>query len=48
MAEIDVATEHVCSNAAITLIDLINQKNINKKNLIKKFLKVHHHQLINQ
>ncbi|MGZ5471766.1 MAG: B12-binding domain-containing protein, partial [Nitrososphaeraceae archaeon] len=23
--EIDVATEHVCSNAAITLIDLINQ-----------------------
>jgi methanogenic corrinoid protein MtbC1 len=29
--EIDVATEHVCSNAAITLIDLINQKNINKK-----------------
>jgi methanogenic corrinoid protein MtbC1 len=33
--EIDVATEHVCSNAAITLIDLINQKNIKKisKNL---------------
>ena len=30
--EIDVATEHVCSNATITLIDLINQKNINKKN----------------
>ena len=30
--EIDVVTEHVCSNAAITLIDLINQKNINKKN----------------
>ncbi|HSF51127.1 MAG TPA: B12-binding domain-containing protein, partial [Nitrososphaeraceae archaeon] len=29
--EIDVATEHVCSNATITLIDLINQKNINKK-----------------
>ena len=29
--EIDVATEHVCSNAAITLIDLINQKNLNKK-----------------
>ena len=29
--ELDVATEHVCSNAAITLIDLINQKNINKK-----------------
>ncbi len=30
--KIDVATEHVCSNAAITLIDLINQKNIYKKN----------------
>jgi MerR family transcriptional regulator, light-induced transcriptional regulator len=30
--EIDVATEHVCSNAVNTLIDLINQKNINKKN----------------
>ena len=29
--EIDVATEHICSNATITLIDLINQKNINKK-----------------
>jgi len=29
--EIDVATEHVCSNAAITLIDVINQKNLNKK-----------------
>jgi methanogenic corrinoid protein MtbC1 len=29
--EIDIATEHVCSNATITLIDLINQKNINKK-----------------
>ena len=29
--EIDVATEHVCSNATITLIDIINQKNINKK-----------------
>ena len=29
--ELDVATEHVCSNAAITLIDLINQKNVNKK-----------------
>src|SRR5919112_3079973 len=29
--EIDVATEHVCSNATITLIDLINQKNINEK-----------------
>jgi MerR family transcriptional regulator, light-induced transcriptional regulator len=29
--EIDVATEHVCSNATMTLIDLINQKNINKK-----------------
>ena len=29
--EIDVATEHVCSNAAIILIDLINQKNLNKK-----------------
>ena len=29
--EIDVATEHVCSNATITLIDLINQKNSNKK-----------------
>ena len=29
--EIDVATEHVCSNATITLIDLINQKNTNKK-----------------
>ena len=29
--EIDVATEHVCSNAAITLIDLINLKNLNKK-----------------
>ena len=28
--EIDVATEHICSNATITLIDLINQKNINK------------------
>ena len=28
--EIDVATEHVCSNATITLIDLINQKNSNK------------------
>jgi MerR family transcriptional regulator, light-induced transcriptional regulator len=25
--EIDVATEHVCSNATITLIDLINQRN---------------------
>jgi MerR family transcriptional regulator, light-induced transcriptional regulator len=25
--EIDVATEHVCSNATVTLIDLINQKN---------------------
>ena len=31
IGEIDVATEHVCSNAAITLIDLINQKNLNKK-----------------
>ncbi|HET9805793.1 MAG TPA: B12-binding domain-containing protein, partial [Nitrososphaeraceae archaeon] len=29
--EIDIATEHICSNATITLIDLINQKNINKK-----------------
>ena len=29
--EIDVPTEHVCSNAVITLIDLINQKNLNKK-----------------
>ena len=29
--EIDVATEHVCSNAAITLIDLINLQNLNKK-----------------
>ena len=29
--ELDVATEHVCSNAAITLIDLINQKKVNKK-----------------
>ena len=29
--EIDVAIEHICSNATITLIDLINQKNINKK-----------------
>ena len=29
--EIDVATEHVCNNATITLIDLINQKSINKK-----------------
>src|SRR5919112_2854427 len=29
--EIDVATEHVCSNATNSLIDLINQKNINKK-----------------
>src|SRR5918994_2162934 len=29
--KIDVATEHVCSNATITLIDLINQKNSNKK-----------------
>jgi MerR family transcriptional regulator, light-induced transcriptional regulator len=29
--DIDIATEHVCSNATITLIDLINQKNINKK-----------------
>ena len=28
--EIDVATEHVCSNATITLIDLINQKNTKK------------------
>ena len=28
--KIDVATEHVCSNATITLIDLINQKNSNK------------------
>jgi methanogenic corrinoid protein MtbC1 len=33
--EIDVATEHVCSNAAITLIGLINQKNINKKKISK-------------
>ncbi len=29
--EIDVATEHVCSNVAITLIDLINLQNLNKK-----------------
>ena len=29
--EIDVATEHVCSNVAITLIDLINLQNHNKK-----------------
>ncbi len=29
--EIDVATEHVCSNAVNNLIDLINQKNANKK-----------------
>jgi methanogenic corrinoid protein MtbC1 len=29
--EIDVATEHVCSNVINNLIDLINQKNINKK-----------------
>ena len=29
--KIDVATEHICSNATVTLIDLINQKNINKK-----------------
>ncbi|MGE5633771.1 MAG: B12-binding domain-containing protein [Deltaproteobacteria bacterium] len=29
--EIDIATEHICSNATITLIDLINQKKINKK-----------------
>jgi methanogenic corrinoid protein MtbC1 len=28
--EMDVATEHVCSNATITLIDLINQKNSKK------------------
>ena len=28
--EIDVATEHVCSNAVNTLIDLINQNNIKK------------------
>jgi len=28
--ELDVATEHICSNATITLIDLINQKNSNK------------------
>jgi methanogenic corrinoid protein MtbC1 len=28
--EIDVATEHVCSNAVNSLIDLINQKNSNK------------------
>jgi MerR family transcriptional regulator, light-induced transcriptional regulator len=28
--KIDVATEHVCSNATITLIDLINQKNTKK------------------
>jgi len=28
--EIDVATEHVCSNAVNTLIDLINQKNTKK------------------
>ena len=30
--EIDVATEHVCSNAVNNLIDLINQQNT-KKNL---------------
>jgi methanogenic corrinoid protein MtbC1 len=35
--EIDVATEHVCSNAIITLIDLINQKNIIKKNSNSSF-----------
>jgi MerR family transcriptional regulator, light-induced transcriptional regulator len=29
--EIDVATEHICSNAINNLIDVINQKNINKK-----------------
>ena len=28
--EMDIATEHVCSNATITLIDLINQKNSKK------------------
>ncbi|MGZ5485463.1 MAG: cobalamin B12-binding domain-containing protein [Nitrososphaeraceae archaeon] len=28
--EIDIATEHVCSNAVNTLIDLINQKNTKK------------------
>ena len=42
--EIEIATEHVCSNAAITLIDLINQKKI----INKKMLKVYHRQQINQ
>ena len=28
--EIDIATEHVCSNAVTKLIDLLNQKNIKK------------------
>ena len=38
--ELDVATEHVCSNATITLIDLINQKNSKKitKNLLSNKL----------
>ncbi len=38
--EMDVATEHVCSNATITLIDLINQKNSKKitKNLLSNRL----------
>ena len=35
--EIDIATEHVCSNAVTKLIDLLNQKNT-----IKKFSKIHY------
>ncbi|HJT84922.1 MAG TPA: cobalamin-dependent protein, partial [Nitrososphaeraceae archaeon] len=38
--ELDVATEHVCSNATITLIDLINQKNskITKNSLSNRLI----------
>ena len=39
--ELDVTTEHVCSNATITLIDLINQKNskkIPKNSLINRLI----------
>lgn len=35
--EIDVATEHVCSNAVNNLINVINQKNMNKKRIFKSF-----------